>query len=92
MHLIEVSCCFKTGWDSGKIGLRPKERRLTNGNHRLQDKIIDLEVSNSTPSPTIDPSVRTILIGHSMGGIVAAETLISITDDPPVGNVPEPEH
>ncbi|TVY78577.1 hypothetical protein LSUE1_G003687 [Lachnellula suecica] len=47
----------------------------------LQEKIIDLEVENGSPSPTIDPSVRTILIGHSMGGIVAADTAILITSD-----------
>ncbi|KLU81222.1 hypothetical protein MAPG_00315 [Magnaporthiopsis poae ATCC 64411] len=40
----------------------------------LLEKVIDIEVNSGTPSPTIDPSVRTILIGHSMGGIVAAET------------------
>ena len=51
---------------------------------RLQNKVIDLEVAASTPSPTIDPSVHTILIGHSMGGIVAAETLLAITSDSPV--------
>ncbi|KAF2835450.1 hypothetical protein M501DRAFT_1008617 [Patellaria atrata CBS 101060] len=50
----------------------------------LQNKVIDLEVANGTPSPTIDPSVRVVLIGHSMGGIVAAETIISITSDQPV--------
>ncbi|KAF2426297.1 hypothetical protein EJ08DRAFT_651826 [Tothia fuscella] len=50
----------------------------------LQNKVIDLEVSNGTPSPTIDPSVRTILVGHSMGGIVGAETLLSIINDKPV--------
>ncbi|KAK4997806.1 hypothetical protein LTR28_013868, partial [Elasticomyces elasticus] len=50
----------------------------------LQNKVIDLEVANGTPSPTIDPSVRTILVGHSMGGIVAAETLLSIAGDQPV--------
>ncbi|KAF3047187.1 hypothetical protein E8E12_011586 [Didymella heteroderae] len=49
----------------------------------LQNKVIDLEVANSTPSPTVDPSVRTILVGHSMGGIVAAETLLSILADQP---------
>ena len=46
--------------------------------------VIDLEVAASTPSPTIDPSVRTILIGHSMGGIVAADTLLLITSEPPI--------
>ncbi|KAK7186092.1 hypothetical protein DPSP01_000693 [Paraphaeosphaeria sporulosa] len=50
----------------------------------LQDKVIDLEVANGTPSPTVDPSVHTILIGHSMGGIVAAETLLSIIDEQPI--------
>ncbi|KAF7862755.1 hypothetical protein EAF04_007627 [Stromatinia cepivora] len=47
----------------------------------LQEKIIDIEVKNETPSPTVDPSVRTILIGHSMGGIVAADTVLAITSD-----------
>ncbi|EKD19833.1 uncharacterized protein L3040_002482 [Drepanopeziza brunnea f. sp. 'multigermtubi'] len=47
----------------------------------LLEKVIDIEVASSTPSPTIDPSVHTILIGHSMGGIVAADTLLSITYD-----------
>ncbi|KAF2822098.1 hypothetical protein CC86DRAFT_373290 [Ophiobolus disseminans] len=50
----------------------------------LTDKVIDLEVANSTPSPTVDPSVHTILVGHSMGGLVAAETLLSITGDQPL--------
>lgn len=50
----------------------------------LQNKVIDLEVANATPSPTVDPSVRTILVGHSMGGIVAAETLLSIIAEQPV--------
>lgn len=43
--------------------------------------MIDLEVANGTPSPTVDPSVRTILIGHSMGGIVAADALLAITSE-----------
>ncbi len=34
---------------------------------RLQNKVIDLEVANGTPSPTVDPSVHTVLVGHSMG-------------------------
>lgn len=50
----------------------------------LLNKVIDLEVANGTSSPTIDPSVRVILIGHSMGGIVAAETAIAIANETPV--------
>lgn len=50
----------------------------------LLNKVIDLEVANGTPSPTVEPSVRTILIGHSMGGIVAAETAISIASEVPI--------
>ncbi|KAK0732825.1 hypothetical protein B0T21DRAFT_349795 [Apiosordaria backusii] len=47
----------------------------------LLNKVIDLEVSLGTPSPTVEPGVRVILIGHSMGGIVAAETAISIASE-----------
>lgn len=51
---------------------------------RLQNKVIDLEAAARTPSPTVDPSVRVILIGHSMGGIVAAEALLNIARDQPI--------
>lgn len=47
----------------------------------LLEKVIDLEVAAGTPSPTVDPSVHVILIGHSMGGIVAAETAIGLAGD-----------
>ncbi|KAL9587453.1 MAG: hypothetical protein Q9212_000269 [Teloschistes hypoglaucus] len=50
----------------------------------LQNVVIDLEVSAGTPSPTIDPSVHTVLVGHSMGGLVAAETLLHIIADEPI--------
>lgn len=47
----------------------------------LQEKVIDIEVGKGTPSPTVDPSVRVVLCGHSMGGIVAAETVVALTCD-----------
>ncbi|KAI9770387.1 MAG: hypothetical protein M1840_003273 [Geoglossum simile] len=50
----------------------------------LQNKVIDLEVEAGTPSPTVDPSVHAILVGHSMGGIVAAETAIAIAAEQPL--------
>jgi hypothetical protein len=56
----------------------------------LLEKVIDLEVQSNTPSPTIDPSVRTILIGHSMGGIVAAETAIALTSEHPIHGSTDP--
>jgi len=56
----------------------------------LLEKVIDLEVAAGTPSPTIDPSVRTILVGHSMGGIVAAETAIALTSDHPIHGTTDP--
>ncbi|KAH0559005.1 hypothetical protein GP486_004375 [Trichoglossum hirsutum] len=51
---------------------------------RMQNIVIDLEVEACTPSPTVDPSVHVILIGHSMGGIVAAETAIAIAAEQPL--------
>ena len=72
-------------WCAGSPNFRScRYRELTACIRRLQNKVIDLEVAASTPSPTIDPAVHTILIGHSMGGIVAAETLLAITSDSPV--------
>lgn len=52
--------------------------------NRLENKVIDYEVAMGTPSPTVEPSVRTILIGHSMGGIVAAETVMGLASDKPI--------
>lgn len=51
---------------------------------RLEEKVIDIEVAAGTSSPTVDPSVRTILIGHSMGGVVAAEVVAGITAERPI--------
>lgn len=50
----------------------------------LQNQVIDLEVDAGTEHPTIDPSVHVVLVGHSMGGIVAAETLLAILGDEPI--------
>lgn len=52
----------------------------------LQNEVIDLEVDAGTPSPTVDPSVHVVLCGHSMGGIVAADALLSIAGDTVVGH------
>ncbi|KAJ6013664.1 hypothetical protein N7540_008255 [Penicillium herquei] len=57
---------------------------------RLQNKVIDLEVANENHSPTIDPSVHVILVGHSMGGIVGADLLIQLANEEPVtGKLPD---
>ncbi|KKZ61673.1 hypothetical protein EMCG_03782 [[Emmonsia] crescens] len=48
---------------------------------RLQNTVIDIEVANEAPSPTVDPSVHVFLIGHSMGGIVGAETLLLLASE-----------
>ena len=61
--------------------LDPRVNANFNSSPRLQEKVIDIEVANKTPSPTVEPSVRTILVGHSMGGIVAADTVLALTSD-----------
>ncbi|KAI1428548.1 hypothetical protein F5Y12DRAFT_790004 [Xylaria sp. FL1777] len=58
----------------------------------LLERVIDIEVANGTPSPTVDPSVHTILIGHSMGGIVAAETVIALANDKPIPQSEDSQH
>ncbi|GAD95068.1 conserved hypothetical protein [Paecilomyces variotii No. 5] len=50
----------------------------------LQNQVIDLEVENQAPSPTVDPSVHVILVGHSMGGIVGGETLLLLASEEPL--------
>ncbi|KAF8454304.1 hypothetical protein BGX38DRAFT_1089557 [Terfezia claveryi] len=51
----------------------------------LQDLVIDLESRpGGSPHPTTNPSVRTILVCHSMGGIVSADVLLGIIDEPTV--------
>ncbi|CAK7198865.1 hypothetical protein SEUCBS139899_001532 [Sporothrix eucalyptigena] len=51
----------------------------------LLEQVIDIEVAARTPSPTVDPSVHCVLIGHSMGGIVAADALLTLAGDRRVG-------
>ncbi|CAI7647680.1 unnamed protein product [Penicillium pancosmium] len=55
----------------------------------LQNTVIDLEVANETPSPTVDPSVHVFLVGHSMGGILAAETLLLLANEQPIRSKPD---
>ncbi|KAJ5902071.1 hypothetical protein N7495_002599 [Penicillium taxi] len=54
----------------------------------LQDTVIDLEVANQTASPTVDPSVHVFLVGHSMGGIVAADVLLLLAAEQPIHRNP----
>lgn len=56
----------------------------------LLNKVIDLEVATGAPSPTVDPHVHVILIGHSMGGIVAAETAIAVSSERPIHGTTDP--
>ncbi|KAK9365544.1 hypothetical protein V1509DRAFT_632952 [Lipomyces kononenkoae] len=44
----------------------------------LETLVIDIEVANGTPSPVISPTVGIILVGHSMGGLVIADTTAQI--------------
>ncbi|RMD44964.1 hypothetical protein DV735_g161, partial [Chaetothyriales sp. CBS 134920] len=79
--LTEVYPKFKTQGELSECVARFREW--------LENKVIDLEVAHSTPSPTIDPSVYVILLGHSMGGIVAAETYLLLASEQPL---PPPHH
>ena len=40
--------------------------------------MIDAEVDRGTASPTVEPGVGVIIVGHSMGGIVGAEACLGI--------------
>jgi len=55
----------------------------------LQNQVTDLERNAATPSAILDPSVGVILVAHSMGGFVAADTLFSVLDNKPVSSDPD---
>lgn len=44
----------------------------------LQNTVIDMESERGTASPTLNGSVKVILLGHSMGSLVAADAIIEI--------------
>ncbi|KAI5811055.1 hypothetical protein DFH27DRAFT_6773 [Peziza echinospora] len=50
----------------------------------LQDTVIEMETKKGTQHLMIEPTVKTVLVCHSMGGIVAADALLSIIDEPSV--------
>ena len=53
----------------------------------LETVVIDLEVEMGTASPVVDPGVHVVLVGHSMGGIVAVETVLGIAGERPITGV-----
>ncbi|KAK1751857.1 hypothetical protein QBC47DRAFT_391217 [Echria macrotheca] len=79
---VEVYPKYETRGDLGECVSRFRDWLL--------NKVIDLEVAANTPSPTVDPSVRVLLIGHSMGGIVAAETAIALASEQPIHGTTDP--
>ncbi|KAK9474827.1 uncharacterized protein V1510DRAFT_410767 [Dipodascopsis tothii] len=51
----------------------------------LTNTVIDREVAKGTRSPVVDPSVAVVLVGHSMGGVVACDSLMAATSASPAG-------
>ncbi|CCG80659.1 Putative uncharacterized protein [Taphrina deformans PYCC 5710] len=47
----------------------------------LQNTVIDIESQRGTSSPTINSTVKIVLLGHSMGGLVAADVIIELNDE-----------
>lgn len=54
----------------------------------LQGQITDLETHAATPLAIQNPSVGVILVAHSVGGLVAADTLFSVLDNRPISTDP----
>lgn len=52
--------------------------------YRLQDQVTELEKGAGNVNAIQEPSVGVLLIAHSMGGFVAADTLFSVLDNRPV--------
>lgn len=47
----------------------------------VQNTVIDLESQRETASPTINQSVKVILLGHSMGGLVSSDAILDIAEE-----------
>lgn len=47
----------------------------------LTERVIDAEVARGTAQPMLEPGTRVVLVGHSMGGIVAAEAVLALLAD-----------
>jgi triacylglycerol esterase/lipase EstA (alpha/beta hydrolase family) len=52
----------------------------------LQGQVTELEVKEGTKGPIQNPSVGVVLVAHSVGGLVAADTLFSVLDNRPVSS------
>ncbi|KAH8648050.1 hypothetical protein BGZ60DRAFT_535182 [Tricladium varicosporioides] len=49
----------------------------------LQDQVTVLEKQNGNKKAIVEPSVGIVVVGHSMGGFVAADTVFSILENRP---------
>ncbi|KAH6669462.1 hypothetical protein B0J14DRAFT_703417 [Halenospora varia] len=49
----------------------------------LQDRVTSLEQQNGNKKAISEPSVGVVVVGHSMGGFVAADTVFSILENRP---------
>ncbi|KAG9243278.1 hypothetical protein BJ878DRAFT_423965 [Calycina marina] len=56
--------------------------------YMLQERVTDIESTAANTSAIRHPSVSVIIVAHSMGGFVAADTLFSVLDNRPIS--PDP--